>query len=656
MNAPLHRAPRLEVGEAQFRAILDAIPARVALLDRERRHCYVNREYAAFVARRPEEVVGLTVAELFGPETYARLAPLYAQLRPCGEKALAGETARWEGWMEDTVRGRPCFVQRYYVPYRGPAGTVDGYFVFTRDLTALKQGEQQLAAQLEALRRSEALSAAITASTLDCVIVVDETGLVVEFNPAAEQVFGHARADAVGRPIAELIVPPAMRPRHDQGFSRFLEGGGSCMLGRRVELEAMRADGSVFPAEIAITEVRLPERRLFTATLRDLTKAREAAAEIERQRAALQQSERLAAFGSLLAGVAHELNNPLSIVLGSALILQEQAEQENPGIAERAERIRLAADRCARIVRSFLAMARQQAAVRKPLEARRLVEDTLQLLAYQMRSSGIAVAQEIPPRLPPLLGDADQLQQVLANLLTNARQALEQRPAPRAIRIAARAEAGAVEIAVADNGPGIPAALRGRVFDPFFTTKPLGAGTGIGLAVSRGIAEAHGGALRLEEAPEGGACFVLRLPLAPAEPAPPRSPAARRAEAGTAHPPRRALIVDDEPDVAGILVDILRPLGFRCDLAATGLEAQRLLAERDYDAILCDLRMPELDGGGLYAWLEQARPWLCPRTAFVTGDMLGEAACGVLAQAGRPVIEKPFLPEAVRRVVLALPA
>src|SRR5690349_12125962 len=109
MNAPPHAGPSLEVGEAQFRAILDAIPARVALLDRDRRHCYVNREYAAFVARRPEEVVGLTVPELFGPETYARLAHIYAQLRPCGEKALAGEPARWEGWMEDTVRGVPCF-------------------------------------------------------------------------------------------------------------------------------------------------------------------------------------------------------------------------------------------------------------------------------------------------------------------------------------------------------------------------------------------------------------------------------------------------------------------------------------------------------------------------------------------------------------------
>jgi PAS domain S-box-containing protein len=654
MNAPHQPAPCLEVGEAQFRAILDAIPARVALLDRERRHRYVNREYAAFVARRPEEVLGHTVPELFGEEAYARLVHIYAQLKPLGDKALAGEAARWEGWMQDTVRDVPCFVQRYYVPYRGTLGSVDGYFVFTRDLTALKQGEQQLAAQLEALQRSEALNTVITASALDCVIVIDEAGLVVEFNPAAEQVFGYQRADTIGLLIADLIVPPTMRARHTEGFDRYLKTGENRMLGRRVELEAMRADGSIFPAELAITEVRLPERRLFTAYLRDLTQTHAAAAEIQRQREALQQSEKLAAFGSLLAGVAHELNNPLSIVLGSALILQEQMEAEMPAIAERAERIRVAADRCARIVRSFLAMARQQAAVRRPLQAARVIDDALQLLAYQLRSSGIAVARDIPAGLPPLFGDADQLQQVLTNLLTNARQALEQCAEPRCIHIAVRSVGDAIQITVTDNGPGIPIDVRGRIFDPFFTTKPVGAGTGIGLAVSRGIAEAHGGSLGLTDAAEGGACFVLRLPRAPAEDVTAAERAARRADVGEARPARRALIVDDEPDLAGMLAEILRPLGYRCDLAATGAEAQRLLVNRNYDVILCDMRMPDIDGGALYAWMETTRPHLCARTVFVTGDTLGQATSVVLARSSCPVIEKPFLPETVRQLVLTV--
>jgi signal transduction histidine kinase len=407
------------------------------------------------------------------------------------------------------------------------------------------------------------------------------------------------------------------------------------------------------PIDFADLEMTVAKTLRHVAALRE---ARASAAELQRQREALQQTEKMATFGSLLAGVAHELNNPLSIVLGSALILQEQVEGEHPTIAERAERIRLAADRCARIVRSFLAMARQQAAVRRPLDASRVIEDALQLLAYQLRSDGIDVAQDIPPGLPLLLGDADQLQQVMANLLTNARQALEQGAPPRQIRIGARASGDAVEITVADNGPGVPAAVRTRIFDPFFTTKPLGVGTGIGLAVSRGIAEVHGGSLCLGEPPGGGACFVLRVPRAPVEAASSNRHTSRRVEAGTAQPMRRALVVDDEPDLARMLAELLGSLGYRCDLAATGCDAQHLLSERDYDAILCDLRMPEMDGQALYGWLEENRPHLCRRTAFVTGDTLSRAAGGFLTRSGRRVLEKPFEPEEVRRLVAALAA
>jgi PAS domain S-box-containing protein len=625
--------------------MLDSIPARVALYDRDRRHRYVNREYAGFVGREPADIVGRTLAEVMGPETYARLRPFYEQLHPHSERALAGEASRWEGWLPYSGRGEPCFVQRFYVPHKDAEGAVDGYFVFARDLTELK--------------RSEALNAAVIASALDCVVVVDEAGDVVEFNPAAERVFGYAREAALGRPIGELIVPPAMRARHAEGLRRHRETGQGTMLGRRVEVEGMRADGAVFPVELAISEVRLADRRLFTAYLRDLTEARAAAEEIARQREALAQSEKMASFGSLLAGVAHELNNPLAIVLGGALMLQEEAEEAAPSLAENAERVRVAAERCARIVRSFLAMARQQAALKQRLGAAGLVDDALRLLAYGLRSDGIEVERDVPPDLPPVLGDADQLQQVLANLLTNARQALEHRPAPRRIRIAARAaEDGSVEILVADNGPGVPATARGRVFDPFFTTKPVGSGTGIGLAVSRGIAEAHGGSLVLAEAEEGGdggARFVLRLPRAsPGEAAPdqPPPPATESVRGGA----RRALVVDDEADVARVLAGMLAAAGFRCDLAASGREAQALLSERDYDAVLCDLRMPGMDGEALLAWMEAERPHLRARTAFVTGDALGRAAGGLPAGSGRPVLEKPFLPEEVHRLVAALAA
>ena len=231
--------------------------------------------------------------------------------------------------------------------------------------------EAELAACLRAYGDSEALSAAVLASALDCFVVIDEKGCVIELNPAAEATFGYTRAETLGRPIGELIVPPALRAAHQQGLERYQATGVASVLGRRIEIEAMRADGTQFPVELAITEVRLPARRLFTAHIRDLTEMHRARAEIEREREALHQSEKLAALGSLLAGVAHELNNPLSIVTGQALMLREAAGEhaaENPVFAEFAERsakIEAAADRCARIVKTFLAMARQRQAERR---------------------------------------------------------------------------------------------------------------------------------------------------------------------------------------------------------------------------------------------------------------------------------------------------
>ncbi|MBX9701558.1 MAG: PAS domain S-box protein, partial [Acetobacteraceae bacterium] len=502
-SSPARDAPALPdfpVGEPQLRAILDALPARIALYDRERRHRYVNQEYARFVGRVPEQVVGLTLEELIGRPVYGRMEPFYLELRPHSERALGGTPSRWEGWLPFNAEGRARYVNRTYVPHRDAAGEVIGYFVFTRDLTELK--------------RSEALNAAITAAALDCIIVADEEGRIVEFNPAAERCFGHARAAVLNRPVGELIVSPALRV-----WLRATKPNGSRpaeqpLLGRRIEVAGRRADGTQFPAELAAAEVRLPDRRLVALYLHDLTAEHAATAEINRQRDALMQAEKLAALGSLLAGVAHELNNPLSIVLAGALMLEEELEEA--GLADRAERaakVRAAAERCARIVRSFLAMARQQAVRPRAVALAPVVEGVLELLAYGLRSAGVVVVREIPADLPPLLADPDHLHQVLANLVTNARQALEAAPGRRRIRIAARCVGDLVEVSVADSGPGVPVAVRRRVFDPFFTTKPAGAGTGIGLAVSRGLIEALGGTLDLADAGSGaGACFVLRLP------------------------------------------------------------------------------------------------------------------------------------------------
>ncbi len=391
-------------------------------------------------------------------------------------------------------------------------------------------------------------------------------------------------------------------------------------------------------------------------TERDLAKesaARSASeAELERQREALHQSEKMAAFGSLLAGVAHELNNPLSIVIGNALMLAE--ETEGTAQAERAQRVQAAAERCGRIVRSFLAMARQHKTEARPVTVRTLMDATLELLAYSMRTSGVTVEQYIAPDLPAVLCDPDQMIQVLSNLLTNARHALEERPQPRRVRLTARADGAWVQIEVADNGPGIADDIRSRVFDPFFTTKSVGSGTGIGLAVSRRLVEAHGGSLILAPSEGEGACFVIRLPLA-------RDASQRSDSTDVTGVPQRltplawtALVVDDEPEIGELLGEMLRKLGCRFQVEVSGEAAQVALMRRDYDVVLCDLRMPGLDGPALYDWMADHRPHLCVRTAFITADTLNVSSHRFLARAGRPILEKPFVPTELRQLLAQL--
>jgi two-component system NtrC family sensor kinase len=303
-------------------------------------------------------------------------------------------------------------------------------------------------------------------------------------------------------------------------------------------------------------------------------------------------------------------------------------------------------------------MARQGKAQRQEVQLPALVEGAVELLAYGLRTGGIEIALEIPPSLPTLVADGDQLHQVLVNLIINAQQALHDTPMPRRITIGAQFDRAARELVmtVADNGPGIPDAIRTRVFDPFFTTKPTGIGTGVGLAVSRGIVEAHGGKLQLLPT-QRGATFEIRLPLGEGAvlPAPADGTLVEPAKAVMR---RRALVVDDEAGIAAILSEILMRDGFTCDIAGSGREARTLIERAAdaprYDAVLCDLHMSEEDGPTFFRWLKQARPDLAQRIAFVTGDTLGPAAGRFLAECGRPVVEKPFVPSEIRKLVATL--
>lgn len=360
---------------------------------------------------------------------------------------------------------------------------------------------------------SSKLHRAMIAASLDAVITIDESGSTIEFNEAAEAMFGYSRDEALGQSIGALIVPDANRARHEDGFRRYSQTGEPKVLGQRLELQAKRKDKSEFPVELTLRQVDLIGRRLVTAYIRDLTVQRNAEREIAQQREVLQRNEKLASMGTLLAGVAHELNNPLTIVVGQSQLLRETEQDER--VLKRAEKIANAAERCVKIVSTFLSMAREQPPKRKLVDINRVIHDVADLLDFNLRNQQINLELELSEQLPGVMADHNQLHQVISNLVINAQQALQDQP-QKIIRIVSSRVDNSEQICikVMDSGSGIEPELRARIFEPFFTTKAVGVGTGLGLSVCNGIIQSHGGSIEYEEVPGMGACFSLCLPIA----------------------------------------------------------------------------------------------------------------------------------------------
>jgi two-component system NtrC family sensor kinase len=502
--------------------------------------------------------------------------------------------------------------------------------------------EERVQVQKE-LEASEASYRSIFDAAEDSIFVHDpKTGAIVDVNPKACATFGYTREEFRHLNIGQLGT--GERPYTQQDAMELI---ARAYAGEqlRIEWHGRCKDGTLRWHEVFVKRAVIGGKDRILALARDVDDKRRSEDELARQRESLYQREKMAALGSLLAGVAHELNNPLSVVVARAVLLEEHG---SPGTQAAATKIRTAAERCARIVRTFLAMARQQQPERGPVAINDVVTAALDITGYAVRTSSIDVIIDLDDEIPLIHADADQLHQVLLNLIINAQQSLQERPGPRRIRVTSQfdAKGDVVRVTVADNGPGIPAAVRARVFEPYFTTKPIGVGLGVGLAVSLGIVEAHGGSLSVECPEEGGAVFTITLPVGAVHAKVPVVGPAWRANAG-----RKILVVDDEPEIRDMLSEILTAAWHRVTAVASGREAlERLTVER-YDVIVTDIRMPDIDGRALYQEIERRWPGMGVRVIFVTGDTLASTLREFVAKNGRPVIEKPFLPGEVRRVV-----
>ncbi len=614
----------LRESEARLGGFLENAPVGMYLKSIDGRYVMANPEMAKVFGRPVREMIGHTAADAL-PADEAEMVRAYDR-----EVIESGRPTIHEEYLEGLQAYSWSMVIRF--PVRDAQGHITHIGGFDVDISMQKAAERTLKESEQRFRQFA------EAHPVPLVVLRLADSRVLFVNPAYLSLLQLAAEGPEALDKHQLWANPAERAPYLDRLRRDGEIRG-------YDLMVRRRDGSVLPAQMSSRLIEYGGEPALVTSVIDLSQQRAAESEIQRQREALHQSEKLAALGSLLAGVAHELNNPLSVVVGYSSMLEEFAPDD--ATRRRAERVHAAADRCARIVKAFLAMARQKPPKFGPVALNHVVEAALELAAYGLRTADIEVIRELDTDLPAVWGDSDQLHQVLTNLIVNAQHALQQIEGPRRLVVCSRHGHGEVQVLVEDNGSGMADDIRKRIFEPFFTTKPQGMGVGVGLSLCHGIVAGHGGRIEVETTPGDGSRFVITLPLSLRDVANGESALVEPGTAGRG----RVLVVDDEAELADLVREVLSRDGYEVSLARSGREALALLAGQEVDVIVSDLRMPDLDGPGLWRELRAKRTELASRMIFVTGDTLGADASRFLKEADVPVMEKPLdLVELRRRV------
>lgn len=457
-------------------------------------------------------------------------------------------------------------------------------------------------------------------------------------NPHLRLMFGWA--DDV--PVNDVRPFDAARFVDEQARTAFLQQLTRDGSARDYLLRLRRADRSAMWVEVTARAESVPPQGTLRveAVMRDVTERKKLEDQARDLYHQLLQAEKLASLGQTMSGVAHELNNPLATVLACAERLTGKPLDDTT--RRDLDAIHNAAERAARIVRNLQTFARKRHTTRTMVDLNHVVRDTLALRAYEQRVANVVILEALASGLPQVFADPHQIQQVLLNLIINAEQAMlgAHGRGTLILRSWHEPERDAVKLEVSDDGPGVPPEVQAKIFDPFFTTKEVGKGTGLGLTVAYAIAQEHGGSLSVASAGGRGASFTLELPVGGTPlrmSAPMASQAVPEVPTGT-----RVLVVEDEAALGQAVADSLGDVGFSVDRASNGEEALGWIERQAYDLIICDLKMPKLDGPSLFRRLAVTHPALSKRMVFVTGDVAGTDAERFLEESGCRWLAKPF--------------
>ena len=623
--------------------VIDGSPFAIAAIDGEGRVLTWNRAAADLFGWTAEEVIGHPL-KIVPPES----ASEYSQLR-----ALTAEGRRFVRKPLERVHrdGHRLSLELTASPMHGDDGRIIGAIGMYEDVSGLLKAERQAA---ESVRRMQLL----VESAVDAIVSADEHGIITGWDGRAEAIFGWTREEAVGRSLAETMIPERYYDAHARAYRR-VATSDQTQVQWPAELVGRRKDGSELPVEVVVSHARLDGHLQFSAFIRDITDRRRAEDALRRSEEQLLQSQKMEAIGRLAGGVAHDFNNLLTSILSFADLVSDQLQPTDPAVDDVRE-IKSAALRAATLTRQLLAFGRRQLLEPRVLDANGVITAVGAMLG-RLLGSDVAVVTRLAPDLLRVRVDRGQLEQVLVNLAVNARDAMPDggiltistRNARVGIAMATThadlAVGDYVVIRVADSGQGMDAPTLERAFEPFYTTKEAGKGTGLGLSTVHGIVRQHQGAVLVDSQLGDGARFDVYLPaVSEPEETDAAASAKHRPEGGS----ELVLLVEDEETIRGLAERVLRQYGYTVLVARNTAEAEVLAAETAGIALLLtDVVMPGGSGLVLAATLRSRMPALkvLVMSGF-TGEH-GEHGEAAPVPEGTPFLSKPFGPDELARKV-----
>jgi len=614
----------LRKSEERYRTILEETDMGYYEVDLRGNLLFANDAYLRRLPAPRERIIGLNY-RAFIPESdwewvFNRFNEVYRTGQPSQGVLIRVVTPD----------GEERLFENSVFPMRNEKGETIGFRGISRDVTEQRRME-------EALRKSEERFRTVLDEMEDSYFELDIAGNFTFVNDALCRTMGYSREEILGKNYRMLTAEDDW----EKLFKFFNQVYRERRPQKGIIFKTIRKDGSTGVGELVALPMRDEKGEVigFRGVGRDISeriKAEEERKELER-RAHL--AARLASVGEMASGIAHEINNPLTGVIGYAQLLlarKDLPEDIRPAL----EVINDSAQRVASIIRRLLTFARQYKPERRQVLINEVVEAALRLRTYHLQTSNIKVTTQFARDLPVTIADAGQLQQVFLNIIMNAEAAMKQ--IPRQGRLLVKTElvdSDIIRISFKDNGPGIAPEHLERIFEPFFTTSEVGEGTGLGLSVCHGIITEHKGRIWAESQPGKGATFFIDLPVVTAVV---EEPVVKEVEKPSPLRKARVLVVDDEPVVREFVSQVLSAEGYEVDTAGNAEEALERVRSRRYRLILLDIKMPGTSGIELYQQFRSLIPALARRTLFITGDVMGASTRDFLTRTRAPYIAKPF--------------